>query len=270
MRCSAIEVFVVENVEILLFSSDHLLGNVRVGAFEAQDHRFVEGVQLVGLDNGSGEMVAAKDATKDVDKDGFDFWVVVEELESLGQLLTLGTTTHVEEVGGLASFLLNNVHRGHGQASTVDQATDVSSNMNVVQVERLGVLLASVVLGLILLRSEIFLTEGGIRVNSDFRISGKNLVILGENERIDFNHVAVTSHEAFIDLGEHVHNLVSLFGDTNVCGRLAQVCLVKALGVRHLQFENLFGSIFCNVFNRHSTGRAVNKGGAAGGAIECK
>ena len=216
MLCSAIEVFVVVNVEVLLFPGDHLLGNVRVSAFEAQDHRFVEGVQLVGLDDGGGEVVATKDATEDVDKDGFDFWVIVEKLESLGQLLTLGTAAHVEEIGGLASVQLNDVHGGHGQASTVDQATDVSSNVNVVQVEVLGVLLASVVLGLILLCGEIFLTEGGVRVNSDFGISGENLVIFGENERVDFNHVAVASHEAFIDLGEHVHNLVSLIGNTQV------------------------------------------------------
>lgn len=88
--------------------------------------------------------------------------------------------------------------------------------MNVVQVEALGVLLASVVLGLILLRGEIFLTEGGVGVNSDFGISGENLVIFSENERVDFNHVAVASHETFIDLGEHVHNLVSLIGNTQV------------------------------------------------------
>ena len=35
---SAVEVFVVEDVQLLFFASDHLLGDVRVGTLQAQDH----------------------------------------------------------------------------------------------------------------------------------------------------------------------------------------------------------------------------------------
>ena len=83
---SAIKVLVVEDVEFLFFSRDHFLGDVRVGTLEAQHHRFVEGVLLVGFDDRGSKVIASQDSAKDVDEDGFDLWVIVEELEGLHKL----------------------------------------------------------------------------------------------------------------------------------------------------------------------------------------
>lgn len=42
-----------------------------------------------------------------------------DEPECLGDLLRRGTTAHVQEVGGLASVQLDDIHGGHRQTSTV-------------------------------------------------------------------------------------------------------------------------------------------------------
>ena len=142
----AVEVLVVEDIEFFFLAGDHIFGDVRVGTLEAQHHRFLEGVLLVGLDDRSGKVVASQDSAKDVDEDGFDLWVFVEELESLHKLLSFGTAADVEEVSGLTTVQLDDVHSRHGKTGTVDQAADVSTDVNVVQVEFFGVLLASVFL----------------------------------------------------------------------------------------------------------------------------
>ena len=102
--------------------------------------------------------------------------------------------------------------------------------MNVVEVELLGVLFASVVLGLVLLFSEIFLAEGSVGINRDLAISSENLILFRENERVDFDHIAVTGHEALVNLGEHVGNLVGLATDTKVGGSLTEGSLVETFG----------------------------------------
>ena len=48
---SAVEVFIVVNVQLFFFARNHLLGHVRVCALEAQNHRLREGVFLVSLDD---------------------------------------------------------------------------------------------------------------------------------------------------------------------------------------------------------------------------
>lgn len=207
---SRVEVFLVVNVQVLLFASDHLLGDVRVGSLKAEDHRFVEGVFLVGLDDGCGKVIAAENTAEDVDEDSFDLGVFVKKLEGLGELLTLGAATDVQEVGGLTAVELDDVHRGHGESSTVDEAADVSTDMDVVQVKVFGVLLTGVILSLIFLSGEIFLTEQGVRVNRDLAVGSQDLVVFGEDEGVDLDKVAVALHKAFIDLGEHLHNLVGL------------------------------------------------------------
>ena len=139
----------------------------------------MEGVLLVGLDDRSSKVIASQDSAKDIDEDGFDLWVIVEELEGLHKLFSFGTAADVEEVSGLSTVLLDDVHSRHGKASTVDEAADISTDVNVVQVEFFGVLLASVFLRLVLLCDEVFLAESRVRVNDNLAIGGEHLVVLG-------------------------------------------------------------------------------------------
>ena len=51
LLCSAVEVLIVEDVEVFFLTGDHLLGDVRVGALETENHRLSEGVLLVSSDD---------------------------------------------------------------------------------------------------------------------------------------------------------------------------------------------------------------------------
>ena len=162
LLCGAIEVFVIEDSELILLTCDHALGNVGVGSLEAQDHRFVEAILLVACNDGLGELVASEDSTEDVHEDGFHFGVVVKELEGLGELVTLGAAADVQEVSWFSTILLNNIHGGHGESGAVDKAADISSDVDVVEVVLLGVCFFGVVLGLVFLGEEVFLTESSV------------------------------------------------------------------------------------------------------------
>lgn len=175
----AIEVFVVEDVQLLLFAGDHLLGDVGVGALQAQNHRLVERVLLVGADDGGGEVVASEDSTEDVHKDSFDLGVVVEELEGLGQCITLCTTTDIKEVSRLTTVELDDIHGGHGETSAVDEAADVTSDVDIIKIKALGVLLTSVILSFIFDGCEVLLAEESVRIDGDLAVSCKHLALLG-------------------------------------------------------------------------------------------
>ena len=140
--------------------------------------------------------------------------------------------------------------------------------MNVVQVVFFGVLLASIFLRLVLLLDEIFLAESRVRVNNNLAIGGEHLVVLGENEGVDLNHVTVACHEALIDLREHVGDLVSLGWSSEVSGGLLEGCLIKAVDGVHGQFENLFWLTLSNLLDGHATGGAIDEGWAASLAVE--
>ena len=228
----------------------------------------MEGVLLVGLDDRSSKVIASQDSAKDIDEDGFDLWVIVEEFEGLHKLFSFGTAADVEEVSGLSTVLLDDVHSRHGKASTVDEAADISTDVNVVQVEFFGVLLASVFLRLVLLCDEVFLAESRVRVNNNLAIGGEHLVVLGQDKRVDLDHVAVACHEALVDLREHVGDLVSLVWGSEVIGGFVERCLIEAVDGVHGQFENLFWRLLSNLLDGHSTGRAVDEGWAASLAVE--
>ena len=175
----AIEVFVVEDVQLLLFAGNHLLSDVGVGALQAKNHRLVERVLLVGADDGGGEVVASEDSTEDVHKDSFDLGVVVEELEGLGQCIALCAATDIKEVSRLTTVELDDIHGGHGETSAVDEAADVTSDVNIIKIKALGVLLTSVILSFIFDGCEVLLAEESVRIDGDLAVSCKHLALLG-------------------------------------------------------------------------------------------
>lgn len=86
---SRVEVLIVVNVELLLFSGNHFLGDVGVGALESQHDGLGEVMLLVGLNDGSSESVTSQDTTEDVNEDGLDLSVFVQQLHSNNESVTL-------------------------------------------------------------------------------------------------------------------------------------------------------------------------------------
>jgi len=183
----------------------------------------VERVLSVGLDDARGEVIASENTAKDVDENGFDFRIVIEKLEGFSELFALSTATDIEEVGGLTSVELDDIHGGHSETSTIDEATDVAANVNVVQIEVFGVCFPWVVLSLILLSGKILLTEEGVGVDGDLAVSGKHLAFLGQHKWVDLDHIGVFGHEALIDFSEHVFDLILVTLDTELASGSSEI-----------------------------------------------
>ena len=266
--CGAVEVLIVVDVQILFFARNHALGDVGIGALEAQHGRLGERVLLVSLDDACGEVVATEDSAEDVDEDGLNFGVVVQKFESLGELFTLSAATNIEEVGGLTTVRLNDVHGGHGESGAIDEATDVAANMNIVQIEVFGVPLPRVVLGLVLLVGEVLLAEDRVRVDGHFAVSGEHFAFLSQHEWVDLNHVGVLLHEAVVDFGENILNLVGLVFDAKVRGNLPECSGVGAVNGRNRELENSLRSLRSDILDRHATIWGVDESGGTGRAVK--
>lgn len=222
-----VKVFIVEDAEVLLLARDHLLRLLTVGSLQSQHHWLGEFVLLVRLDNGRSQVVTSEDASENVDEDSLHLIVIVEQLQCLRQLVALGATSNIQEVCWLTSVELDDVHGGHGESGSIHQTSDVTANMDVVQVEFLSMLLTSILLCLILLVGQILLPVESIAVDGDLTVSGQYLSIISQHKWVDLNHVAVLGHEALVDPVENVGHLVSLGIQTKVLGGGSQVFLAE-------------------------------------------
>jgi hypothetical protein len=71
--------------------------------------------------------------------------------------------------------MLDNIHGGHGQTSTIHKTTDVAANVDVVQVKGVSDALFLVVLTGVFLALELALSEFGIVVDRYLGISCEDL-----------------------------------------------------------------------------------------------
>src|SRR5690606_12544729 len=129
--------------------TQQLLAFFHVGAFQAHHDRDLDPHFLDRGDDAFSDHVAADDATEDVDEDAFDLVAGQDQLERFDHALLVGTAAHVQEVGRLAAVELDHVHRGHGQAGTIDHAADVAVHGDVVDVQLRGDHFGRVFLGLV-------------------------------------------------------------------------------------------------------------------------
>lgn len=70
--------------------------------------------------------------------------------------------------------------------------------MNEVKIVLFGLGLLSVVLGLVFLDSELLLSVKSVSINGNFAVSSHHNTLLGQNERVDFDHVAIFLDEALV------------------------------------------------------------------------
>jgi len=215
-----------------------------------------------------GEVVTSENTSENIDEDCFDIFIIIKEFKSHLKLLTLSTATNIQEVGWLTTVGFDDIHGRHGETSTVNQTTDVTADMDVVEVKLRGDSFLFILLALVLLLSQVLLSVGGVAINSNLAISGEESTVLGYDERVNFNHVAISLHEAIVDIGKHINYLILHLRKTKVFSCLNQVIFVNTVDGINLKLENLLRVSLCNIFNRHTTSRAKDKGGAASFSIE--
>lgn len=72
------------------------------------------------VDQALGDGITPDNTTEDVNEDGRDLGVTGDKLESRLDGGGCSTTTDIKEVGGAAAIDLDDIHSGHGKASTID------------------------------------------------------------------------------------------------------------------------------------------------------
>ena len=80
------------------------------------------------------EPVTPEYPTKDVYEDRLYVLVSHEYPESVGYLLNVGTTSYIKEVCRFSTGELHDVHGSHGKTRSVDHATYVPAELDVVEI----------------------------------------------------------------------------------------------------------------------------------------
>src|SRR5262245_35705185 len=104
-----------------------------VGALHPDDDRQLDTQFSHRGNHAFGEHVAPKDAAEDVDENGLNVLVGDQNLERVSNLIGVGASSNVQEVRGLATGDLDDIHGGHGEARAVHHAADVAVETNVVE-----------------------------------------------------------------------------------------------------------------------------------------
>lgn len=90
------------------------LGFGAVGACETDDEREFKVDSLGGSDDAFSQHVTFEDASEDIDQDALYLFMARQDLEGSDDLVHIGTSSYIEEVGRVASVHFDNVHGGHG------------------------------------------------------------------------------------------------------------------------------------------------------------
>ncbi len=157
-------------------------------------HQRLGDLQLVaGGDDPLGDLVAARDAAEDVDEDAAHLGIEQHHLERVAHLLGAGAAADVEEVGGLAALLLDQVERVHHQAGAVADDADVAVEVDVGEPAPLRLHLEGVVAGATVvaggvrgqLLGERAVAVVGVLVDLELAVGGDELTVRGEHQRVD-------------------------------------------------------------------------------------
>ena len=180
-----------------------------VGAVDADHNRRVDLHPLERLHDAIGHFVAARDAAKDVDQDRTYVGVGIDDLERIRHDRSVRAATDIQEIGGCATRLIDDVEGAHGQPGTIGDDADAARQPDVLQP-----FAARQVLALVQhLGCPVFLplrvAELSVVVEADLRIQGMHPPVGREHQRVDLDQIGVTLDEAAVELAQDVDGTVT-------------------------------------------------------------
>ena len=167
---------------------------------------------LQGLHDPVGHLLAPGDAAEDVDEDGPDLGVGVDDLEGVGHDLGVGAAADVEEVGRRPADLVDHVAGAHGQAGPVGDDAHVAVEPDVLQALRTGQPLALVELVDVTELVPLGMAEGGVVVQGHLGVEGVHLAVGREDQRVDLDQVGVAFDVAAVQVHQDGHRPVPGLG----------------------------------------------------------
>lgn len=248
--------------------ANNLVGGVDVGALQTGNDGDLQVEGLDSLDETGGNVVAADDTTKDVDKDSSDLGVRGDELKGLLDSLRGGTTTNIKEVGGLAAVQLDNVHGGHGQTGTVDKAANVAIELDKVQAALGSADLIRVLLGGVAPFKDLLLAEIGIVVEAKLGIHAQNLVVARLGQRVDLNLGGILLKEDLVQLLDGVLGILdALLAEAELGRNVAGHLVGDALLDVDVGGDDGVGGLLGNGLNVHAALRRRDNDRGLGGTV---
>lgn len=265
--CCGIKVINVVDSELFFAAFEHCGCFVRVSTLESEYNRLGKFELLTSCNDSFSELISEEDTSKNVNKDSFDLGVVMNKHHGLLEGFSLCGTTDVQEIGRLSSVEFDDIHCRHGESSTIDEASNVSTDMDVVQIVLGSNGFSWVVSAGIFLIEDVLLTELGVAVNSDLRISSNKSVVVGHNKGVDFYHVAITFIEAVQNRVEHLGYLVNFPRNSETFSSQLHIFLSKSLAGKNGNLVNQFGCLFSDIFDRHTSSNRVNESRASSSSV---
>lgn len=263
---SLVEVTERENLETRV--GNELLGLGEVGTLESGNNGDVQ-VHVLGNGNQTlGNVVTSDNTSENVDEDGGDTGLGGNELKGLLDGVGSGSSTTVEEVSGLTSVELDDVHGGHGETSSVDETSNVSVELDEVKTVSGSLNLLGVLLGQISPGPHLLLSERGVVVKAELGVHGNDSVVGGLGQRVDLDLGGVLVSEDLVQLLDVVSGLLGSLGreakslgDLNGLGVGDTGVDVNGEGVDGI------GGLGGNTLNVHTSLRRSNDDGLLGGSV---
>ena len=128
-----------------------------------------------------------------------------DDPKGLGDLLHVGATTDVEEVGRFAAVVFHEVHRAHRQAGAVDEAADCAVEFDIGETGGGSPRFGWLFFRFIAQGGDILVAEQRVVVECHLGVEGHHPAILGQHQGIDFQQRGIEGHEG---LGERPEKLL--------------------------------------------------------------
>ena len=154
------------------------------------------------LDQALGDLVAARDAAEDVEQHGGDLLVGEDHLDRLGDRLGLRAAAGVEEVGGLAAGLGDDVERRHHEPGAVAEDADVAVELDVGEAALLGHLLLRVLAAGVAQLGVLGMAEQRVAVERDLRVERHHPAVARDDQRVDLDEHRLLGREGVIEAAE--------------------------------------------------------------------
>lgn len=201
---------------------DELVGSLHVGALETGNDGDLEVKRLDRVDETVGDGVAADDTTENVDKDGGNLGVAGDELKGLPNGRGGSTTTDVKEIGGLAAVELDDVHGSHGETGAVDEAANVTVELDEIEAGLGGANLIGILLGGVAELEDVLLPVVSVVIEAELGVHAHDLVVRGLGEGVDLDLGGVLLEEDLVELLDGVLGLLdALLAEAELLGDAA-------------------------------------------------
>ena len=187
---------IIRRSDIEIGLGDDLLALLDIGAFEPHHQRHSQADFFHCRDHAFGDDVALHDAAEDIDQNPLHVRIAGDDLERRRHALLGRRAADIEEVRRRPPIELDDVHGGHREAGAVDHAADLAVERDVIELVFRRFDFLGVFLGLVAQRQDVGMAEQRVVVEADLGIEADQLLVLGDDQRIDLEQAMSVSTKA--------------------------------------------------------------------------